>query len=458
MRLSEVAEKVSGQLNGQDSEFTSISTDSRSLKKGQLFIALSGENFDAHDYLDQVREAGACAAIVSRLQSVDIPQIVVPDTLKALGLIGAAMAGQCQARFVGLTGSCGKTTTKEMIKLALSSMGETFATRGNLNNHIGVPLTLAEVSQHDDFAVIEMGASGQGEIEYTVSLTKPEVVLITNASAAHLEGFGSLENIVQAKGEIVRYAPSNAMVVLNHDDPNFMAWQHMLDGRSCSSFSRYSSSHADVRLIDKQQISDQGYVLTVNVKGKEVVVRLHVAGEHMVQNVLATLAVVDAMNLDVTLAAEALGGFQPVKGRFYPIKCNGFTVWDDTYNANPESVKAAIKTISEYTQPAWLVLGSMAELGGEADAAHKDIGLFAAEHGFDRVYAVGEYATSVIENQSFVGAAYNKADMDVLLNQLKKDVLTLADSGVQILVKGSRSAGMERVVQALVEISNSKNN
>lgn len=446
-------EFVGNQLDAKDSAFDSISTDSRSIGSGQLFIALSGENFDAHDYLAQVKEKGACGAIVSKAVDLDFPQILVSDTLQALGKIGAYMASLTSARFVGLTGSCGKTTTKEMIKLALSSEGQVYATRGNLNNHIGVPLTLSEVSDSDDFAVIEMGASGLNEIKYTVSMADPEVVLLTNASAAHLEGFGSLENIVQAKGEIIRYAPQAATAVLNMDDPHYNDWVGMLNGRKHLSFSHRAESNADIRLLNKQTILPQGYQLEVDVQGNTYPVELHVMGEHMIQNVLATLAVVKGLKLDVEQAARNLSQFKAVKGRFCPTQTAHCTVWDDAYNANPESVKAALTSLADTGKPRWLVLGNMAELGEASEQAHAEIGSFAELNGFERVYAIGGYASAVVEGKSFSGTAYKKTDKDVLISDLKKDISVTADPELQILIKGSRSAGMDQVVQALLEWS-----
>ncbi|MFC3153542.1 UDP-N-acetylmuramoyl-tripeptide--D-alanyl-D-alanine ligase [Litoribrevibacter euphylliae] len=458
MKLSELAHRLKGELIGKDAEFSAISTDSRSISDGQLFIALVGERFDAHDYLEQVKERGACAAVVSKQVDCDLPQVLVEDTLLALGEIGRILAAQSSARFIALTGSCGKTTTKEMIKLALSSAGQVYATRGNLNNHIGVPLTLSEVSPSDDYAVIEMGASGVGEIQYTVGMTHPDVVLITNASDAHIEGFGSLENIVQAKGEIVRYAPDSATVVLNADDPHFGDWLEMADTRRVICFSLSPDTQnlgvkTDVSLISKTLNELGGYSLVVRVGKKELILALNVAGEHMIQNALAALAVIYSLDCDVDVAASELAKFEPVKGRFYPVQCDGFRVWDDTYNANPQSVKAALETISSYHKPAWLVLGNMAELGDESQQAHFEIGQFAAQHGFNKVFAIGESADSVIAGTGFSGTAYNKTDMDVLLSDIKQELVSAQSLGaeVQILVKGSRSAGMERVVQALVE-------
>ena len=458
IKLSDLLDVIEGEFVGdldaaQDITFNSISTDSRSVGVGQLFIALSGEHFDAHDYLAQVKEKGACAAIVSRSVDVDLPQILVADTLEALGKIGAYMASLTKARFVGLTGSCGKTTTKEMIKLVLSSEGQVHATRGNLNNHIGVPLTLSEVSGNDDFAVIEMGASGLDEIKYTVSMADPEVVLLTNASAAHLEGFGSLENIVQAKGEIIRYAPQTATAVLNMDDPHYHDWVGMLSGRKHLSFSHREESGADVRLLSKQTLLPQGYQLEVDVQGNVYSVELHVMGEHMIQNVLATLAVVKGLKLNVEQAAKNLSKFEAVKGRFCPTKTRLCTIWDDAYNANPESVKAALTSLADTDKPRWLVLGNMAELGELSEQAHAEMGSFAELRGFEKVYAIGAYASAVVEGKSFSGTAYKKTDKDVLISDLKKDISVAADSELQILIKGSRSAGMDQVVQALLEWS-----
>lgn len=445
MKLSEIAKVTSGRLYGSDLEFQSISTDSRSIEEHELFVALVGEKFDGHEYIDAVIARGACAMIVSRPLAQDIPHIVVEDTLTALGKIGSAFANATTARLVALTGSCGKTTTKEMIRLCLAEHGEVHATRGNLNNHIGVPLTLAELTAEHQFGVIEMGASGVGEIDYTVSLTQPEVVLITNASAAHLEGFGSFENIVKTKGEIIRASQPDSVVVLNKDDASFDSWLAMLNGRKLVTFSGSLTSQADVCLKSKTAIEPLGYQLLVQVGDQDYEFDFHALGDHMIQNALASLAVVHAMGLDVKVALQGLTKFHPVKGRLSPVKYEDVTVWDDTYNANPRSVEAAIQTVGECEGEKWLVLGEMAELGGGAANAHAQLGRKALNHKFSRVFAIGSYAHCVIECGGFLGTAYKKTDMDVLIS----DLLNSIQGGVHILVKGSRSAGMERVIEAL---------
>jgi UDP-N-acetylmuramoyl-tripeptide--D-alanyl-D-alanine ligase len=470
IKLSDIAEHLSGQLIGQDSVVESVITDSRAAAKGALFVALIGERFDAHDFCVEVSEAGCVALVVNAPQELPetVGQIIVPDTLKALGEIGALCARLSTARQVALTGSCGKTTTKEMLKLALQTQGVVHATEGNLNNHIGVPLTLAALSEDDEFAVIEMGASGLDEIRYTVTMASPEVVMITNAHEAHLEGFGSLQNIVQAKGEIVRYAPDNARVVLNADDPAFSDWYDMAGERDVIVFGNAFLSdkrvaHA-VTLVSATPftVGRVGYDVEVLVDQELYRFQLHASGEHMVKNAMATLAVAVAMQLDISQVLVGLSRFYPVKGRLAPVMKDDLTVWDDSYNANPGSVKAAISAV-EVAAPdseRWLVLGNMAEMGDEAGSAHSAIGRYAADHGITKVFAIGAFAKQVItgfedglkessaSTKNCTGTAYTKTDMDVLISDLKDQIT--GQKGLSVLVKGSRSAHMEDVVEALI--------
>ena len=455
MKLSDIAMATHGKLIGEDCHFYGICTDSRLIQRGELFIALVGEKFDGHKYISSVAELGACAVVVDHVVESDVPQILVSDTLIALGLIGSCFAVSSDAELVALTGSCGKTTTKEMIRLSLSRFGSVHATQGNFNNHIGVPLTLGALKKENLYGVIEMGASGLDEIKYTVSLIKPKVVLITNASQAHLEGFGSFENIVQAKGEIIRFSSPDSCVVLNKDDASYQAWHNMLDGRKEVTFSARPDSQSDVYLVRKESLSGIGYLLVVNVDSIQVEFELHAAGDHMIQNALAALAVAYALKVDVSVAAKGLSSFHPVKGRLSPINVNGFTVWDDSYNANPRSVEAAIQAVGEQKGEKWLVLGALAELGDSAESAHAEIGACALKNNFDRVFAIGPLAERVVEHDGLFGTAYKKTDMDVLISDLQNDI----KDGLHILVKGSRSAGMEKVIEALQsDFDQQKNN
>lgn len=470
INLSDIAEHVSGQLIGNDSMVNSVITDSRVAAKGALFVALVGERFDAHDFCTEVVNAGCVAVVVNAPQALpeSVGQIVVSDTLVALGEIGALCAHLSNARQVALTGSCGKTTTKEMLKLALETQGSVHATAGNLNNHIGVPLTLAALSENDEYAVIEMGASGLDEIRYTVSMANPEVVMITNAHEAHLEGFGSLQNIVQAKGEIVRFAPDNACVVLNADDPAFSDWYEMAGDRNVIVFgnkflSDQPITHAVTLVSATPFVSGQvGYDVEVLVDKELCCFQLHASGEHMVKNAMATLAVAVAMQLEISPILAGLSRFHPVKGRLAPIVKDNMTVWDDSYNANPGSVKAAISAVEVAASDSarWLVLGNMAEMGDEAAAAHEAIGVYAAEHGISKVFAIGAFAEQVItgfeqgqktlsaQQKKCTGTAYTQTDMDTLISDLKSQMSGL--QSLNVLVKGSRSAHMEEVVDALI--------
>lgn len=440
--LSDAAQVVGGQLHGKDCEFSGISTDTRALSSGELFFALSGPNFDGHEYVAAAAAAGAAGVVVSRKLESDIGQIVVDDVKLALGRFGAAWRASKNVRVVGVTGSNGKTTLKEMIAACLSQDAATFATEGNFNNDIGMPIMLTKIADEHRFAVIEMGANHAGEIAYLVGLANPDVVVITNAGAAHLEGFGSIEGVAHAKGEILQNANRPKVAVLNADDDYFGYWQSLVTDVATLSFG--FDSDADVQALNIEAGAD-GSRFDLKLPGNDLRITLPLPGIHNIRNACAAAAVATALNVDGAGIKAALETVTPVGGRLQPLQgSNGCTLFDDSYNANPLSVIAAAEFLASLPGNNWLVLGDMKELGEDAEELHREVGASARANGVDRLFALGDLAKSSVE--AFGEGARWYASIDALIADVES-----ADVDCNVLVKGSRSMQMERVVAALLD-------
>jgi UDP-N-acetylmuramoyl-tripeptide--D-alanyl-D-alanine ligase len=442
--LSEAAKSMHGVLHGDDRGFAGVSTDTRTLRNGELFFALQGPNFDGCDYLSTACAKGAAGAVVPRIGVENIAQIKVDDTRQALGRFGAAWRRQHDATVIGITGSNGKTTLKELIKACLAQLAPTLATQGNLNNDIGMPLMLARIEDKHRFAVFEMGANHAGEIAYLTALAKPDVVVITNAAAAHLEGFGSLDGVAHAKGEILQDAERPEIAVLNADDPYFDYWSSLIrDARMCSfGLDSRADVYADEIVVGVEQSN-----FHLHMPGGEIAVCLPLAGIHNVRNACAAGAVARALDIDLGQIKKALEGVSPVGGRLQPLRAaNGATLFDDSYNANPVSVIAAAEFLSQLSGESWLVLGDMKELGDDAAAIHREVGEAARACGVDRLFGLGDLSRDAVDG--FGEHARWYGSIDALVDELSS---TLSNS-VNVLVKGSRSMRMERVVDALRDI------
>ncbi|MEZ5536970.1 MAG: UDP-N-acetylmuramoyl-tripeptide--D-alanyl-D-alanine ligase [Thiolinea sp.] len=430
--LHNISDKQAGQLN-----IARVERDSRKVSEGDLFPALRGERFDAHDFVADV--AGqASAALVDHPLSADIPQVVVNDVRIAMGLLGAAWRNCFNRPVIALTGSNGKTTLKEMITAILSECGSTHATRGNLNNDLGVPLTLYELrpGQHE-YAVIEMGANHFGEIDYLTHLVRPDVAVLNNAGAAHLEGFGSIAGVARAKGEIFSGLGADGVAVINAGDEYADYWRELNAGRRVLSFGM--SESADVRG------AQQGSSLLISYKGQDIEVNLPLLGKHNAMNALAASAAVLALGVTPEAIKNGLEKLKPVPGRLCPLRgLGGELVIDDTYNANPSSALAALQVLAQQQGRKLLVLGDMGELGVDGREMHARIGQEAARLGIDAMYGVGELSEAACD--AFGAGAVACRDMDELLRSLNTLQLNANNS---VLVKGSRSARMERVVAAL---------
>ena len=442
--LSAAANSMGGVLNGEDRNFAGISTDTRTLRDGELFFALRGPNFDGSDYVQTAAENGAAAAVVARRLVADIPQIEVDDTRVALGRFAASWRRQFDVTVIAITGSNGKTSTKELIRACLVPQAPTLATHGNLNNEIGVPLMLARIASEHRFAVFELGANHAGEIAYLTALARPDVVVITNAAEAHLEGFGSVEGVARAKGEILQNDERSGVAVLNADDPYFDYWASLIQDARMISFGLGASADVRATGIDTGIEYSQ---FQLHFPGEQVAVRLPLPGIHNVRNACGAAAVAHALGIDSAQIKIALEAVSPISGRLQPMRgTNGCTLFDDSYNANPLSVAAAAEFLAQLSGENWLVLGDMKELGDDAANLHREVGEKARASGIDRLFALGSLSSNAVEGFGQHGSWYGS--VDALLDELTR---SLNDS-THVLVKGSRSMHMELVVDALREV------
>ena len=443
--LSQLTDILNGELQGADITLDAVTTDTRKLTPGCLFVALKGERFDAHDFADQAKAGGAGALLVSRPLDIDLPQLIVKDTRLAFGELAAWVRQQVPARVVALTGSSGKTSVKEMTAAILSQCGNTLYTAGNLNNDIGVPMTLLRLTPEYDYAVIELGANHQGEIAWTVSLTRPEAALVNNLAAAHLEGFGSLAGVAKAKGEIFSGLPENGIAIMNADNNDWLNWQSVIGSRKVWRFSP-NAANSDFTATNIH-VTSHGTEFTLQTPTGSVDVLLPLPGRHNIANALAAAAL--SMSVGATLDAikAGLANLKAVPGRLFPIQlAENQLLLDDSYNANVGSMTAAVQVLAEMPGYRVLVVGDMAELGAESEACHVQVGEAAKAAGIDRVLSVGKQSHA-ISTASVVGEHF--ADKTALITRLKS--LIAEQQVITILVKGSRIAAMEEVVRALQE-------
>lgn len=443
--LAAAVAAAGGRLEGADTPFDSVGTDSRADCRGQLFIALRGARFDGHAYVETARAAGAVAAMVDHPLPIDLPQCVVDDTRLGLGRLAAAWRARFPGRILAITGSNGKTTVKEMVAAILAQAGRVRATQGNLNNDIGMPLTLLG-ARDEDFLVLEMGANHHGEIGYMTDIARPDVALITNAGRAHLEGFGSVDGVARAKGEIARGLPPEGVFVFAADTPYESLWRELADGRRVLTFALdgaadLSAARADIAV----DWGDAGFRTQVGARHRGAIIplTLQLAGEHNARNALAAAAATLALGVTPAQIQAGLATLTPVKGRLCPRRCHGVGVIDDTYNANPDSLAAAIAVLAGLPGRRWLVLGDLGELGAEAEALHAEVGATARAAGVERLASVG--VLSAAATTAFGAGARHFTDQDSLARALSAEL----GPGDQVLVKGSRSSRMEGIVAAL---------
>ena len=441
--LASVAHEVRGRLSGPDATFDAVTTDTRSLPRGALFVAIAGDRFDGNDFVADAYSKGAAGALVSRPAQSPLPQVQVADTRRAFGVMARAWRRNFAIPVIAVTGSAGKTTVKELIAEILGVRRRVCVTQGNFNNDIGVPLTLMRLTCDDEALVVELGANHAGEIANLSDLVEPTVGLITNASAAHLEGFGSLAQVAAAKGELLDRLPRAGTSVLNADDPFRADWQARARTEFVVTFGL--GAGADCRVLGLPQFSATGSRFTMHLPdGTTVEIELPLLGPTNVVNALAAAAAAQSVGASAEDIRTGLERAKPVRGRLNALAAlAGATVIDDSYNANPASVRAALEHLGKMPGRRVAVLGDMAELGPEAEALHRQIGVYARPL-CDDFLAIGALAPRAAEAYGPKGRSFDD------LEELKKAVLALLAPGVTVLVKGSRVMRLERLVAALV--------
>ena len=440
LQLAEAAAVLDARPVTTDVRFRGVSTDSRDLQEGNLFVALQGPNFDGHDYIETARTQGAAAAAVSRTLDTALPLIEVADTRLALGQLAAWWRAQFTLPVVAITGSNGKTTVRAMTAAILSWAGRTLSTRGNLNNDIGVPLTLFRLDAADRFAVVEMGANHAGEIDYLAGITQPTIAVVTNAGSAHLEGFGDLQGVARAKGEVFDRLGADGIAIINADDRFAASWRKLAGQREVLSFGL--DQPAAVRARWEGDV-DGSRIQLVTPQG-DVSFRLSLPGRHNVMNALAASTAALAAGAGLDAVRAGLESLTPVAGRLTLQRLpDGVTVIDDTYNANPGSLQAALAVLAQAGGETWLVLGDMGELGTEAQALHRVAGEQARTAGVDRLFTLGSLAQAAAA--AFGNQATHFGTPEALVAALQQ----ARHGDLHILVKGSRRMRMERIIEAL---------
>jgi UDP-N-acetylmuramoyl-tripeptide--D-alanyl-D-alanine ligase len=443
--LQDAAHAAGGRLIGADGPFGTVSTDSRTLGTGALFVALQGPNFDGGEFVAAAAVRGAVGAVVNRAVPAQLPQIVVPDSVAALQSLAKDWRAEFQLPVVGVAGSNGKTTAKEMTAAILARAGSCMATQGNLNNHIGVPVTLMRLEVSHRSAVVEMGANRIGDVAELMRLARPTVGLITNAGAEHLEGFGDLDGVAKGEGEMVSCLEPGATAVINADDPYADYWRGVARADRVVTFGVRTA--ADFTAQDPLQTIERGEFITrftLKCPLGEGAITLRAGGSHNIVNALAAAAAAAAAGATLADIAGGLADFRPVAGRLQ-LKNGPQGSWiiDDSYNANPSSVRAGLEVLRSLRGPTWLVLGDMAELGAHTLDSHADMGIYARDCGVARLFAMGPQSSRAVE--AFGKGAEWFPDTETLIRRLQGEL----SAGVTVLIKGSRINRLERVVQAL---------
>jgi len=450
MLLSQAAQALHATMSGADVRFTAVSTDTRTIQQGDLFIALKGENFDGAKFVANALKAGAVAAVVSaegyeQIRSILDPQssiLVVPDTRIALGKLAAHWRSQFDIPLVAITGSNGKTTVKEMLstilRTATGSDETVLATQGNFNNDIGMPLTLLKLRAHHRYAVIEMGMNHFGEIDYLTHLARPNVAVVNNATGAHLQGLGSIEGVARAKGEIFAGLVSDGTAVINADDTHAALWRKLADKHRVFDFALGHTANVQGRWV----VQGFGGAIQARTPAGEMKLVLQVPGEHNARNALAAATAALVLHVPLTTVVKGLEAFGGVAGRLQRKQAlHGAVVIDDTYNANPASMHAALEVLAQAAGKRIFVLGDMGELGDDAVQFHHEIGVAARELGIERMFALGVMSAAAVSE--FGAGAQHFADIEALQTELEKEM----DAQTTVLVKGSRFMKMERVVR-----------
>jgi UDP-N-acetylmuramoyl-tripeptide--D-alanyl-D-alanine ligase len=444
--LEDLARIGHGRLTHGNVEFSAVSTDTRALGPGALFVALKGPNFDGHEFVPAAQANGAVAALVERELALDLPQVVAGDSLEALSAFARDWRSRLSIPVIGITGSNGKTTTKEITAAILGPLGSALVTRGNLNNHIGVPLTLLGLEPSHRYAVIEMGANHLREIAHLASLAQPTIGLVTNAGAAHLEGFGSLDGVAQGKGELFRALQADGTAVINADDRYLDFWRDLRGCERVLTFGLEGPSDFTARAV--RNISDENgfrFEFELVTPAGTAPATLKLAGMHNLRNALGAAAATFAAGATLQQIVQGLSNMKPVSGRLeLKPALHGAYLIDDSYNANPSSVKAGIDSLRGFSGERWLILGEMRELGATSDELHAEVGRYARSAGIARLFGVGEGARHATE--AFGKEAQWFESVGALIDAARSDL----KQNIVVLIKGSRSNRLERVAAALV--------
>ncbi len=442
--LSEIAHITAGQLLGDDKQIVGLSTDTRDLQAGNLFIALVGDKFDPHDLIMEGQADQAQAVLVEKELDTSCTQIVVDSTYEALQKIAHVWRSKFNIPLIAVTGSNGKTSVKEYIKCVLTTQGPVLATEGNLNNHIGVPLTLARLNESHRYAVIEMGANHAGEIAQLAQLANPDIGVITNIGPAHLEGFGSIEGVARAKAELYRYLNPQGIAIVNVDQPYVQMWQKDIGERIQITFGIEEEADITVKAVDLDLIDIVTPVGDMRVQMQSI-------GQHVIYNALAATAVCVGLGVDIDDIRKGLESAKPVPGRLVRLKgIRNSTLLDDTYNANPASLFVALDVQAQLEGDHWLVLGDMGELGDESISLHKKAGEMAKQYGVTRLFGIGELTKHAV-NAFGVGAEHYTSHSE-LIEVLQSDLY----AEICILVKGSRAMHLEKIIAAIQQNTNSR--
>lgn len=441
MKLSDAAKAMHGELKGKNAYFYGGASDTRKLKPGELFFAWQGESFDAHDFLESAEANGAIGAVVERfIPSAEISQIVVKDSQKALARIAKVWRKSWEGRCIGLTGSNGKTTLKEMLAAIFGVKYDVLATEGNYNNHVGCPLTLLQLSDHHTHAVIEMGASNPKEIDFLTRIVQPDIAILNNAGSCHLEGFGDLEGVAKAKAEIFHGLTDEGVAIINADDPFADFWRGEVEGKRTLTFG--IENRADVYGTEIK-----GRQFKLNYDGQSIQISLNLLGRHNILNALAASAAAIAAGESLETIQTGLESLLPVAGRLQTLALKeNAQIVNDAYNANPNSLRAGIDAFTEGER--WLVLGDMRELGKDEIRIHQESGEYAKNAGFTKLFTLGDLAGNAAER--FGEGAERFHEHAALLKRLQKAVEEYhAPDMLTILVKGSNSMNMQYFIQQL---------
>ena len=440
--LSSDTNKISSVINcklnsNKAVKFQGVCTDTRDRISGKLFIALEGVNFDGHNFIKQAEDLGAVAVIAHKRVDSNLPTLLVSNSEEAYQKLAAWHRQSFSPIVIAITGSNGKTSTKNMLHSILSLHGPTLSTKGNLNNHLGVPKTLLELAKKHQYCIIEMGASHVNEIKLLCKLAQPDIAIITNANNAHLGEFGSEKNLVKAKGEILESLSGDGIAIINKSSPHIDIWEKMSGTQNLTFFGNKSNVYASNIKQFKSTLN-----FSLNFNHSSINITLSMIGLHQIENVLAAAACAIKIGISPDLIKKGLEKVRSEKGRLELIELQNFTILDDSYNANPQSVKAAIDSLKQFSGKKVLVLGTMAELGKDSSKLHQEIGDYAREQNIDSLITIGQ------EAQCFKGSHFD--DIESIFNEINN-----YHKGATVLIKGSRKMELNKLVDILINTSNS---